>query len=70
MFVDVGSKKDGLVHIKDVSKDYFIQDLQSRYSPGQDVDVWIKFADGDKWKLGNHWYWFTIKSHLMYYLTV
>ena len=52
MFVDVGSRKDGLVHVKDVSKDYFIQDLQSRFLPGQDVDVWVKFADKDKWKLG------------------
>jgi predicted RNA-binding protein with RPS1 domain len=52
MYVDIGTKKDGLVHIKDVSRDYFIQDLKSRYAPGQDIDVWVKFVDGDKWKLG------------------
>jgi len=50
--VDVGSKKDGLVHIKDVSKDYFIQDLGSRFIAGQDLDVWVKFVDGERWKLG------------------
>eukprot|EP00597_Dinobryon_sp_UTEXLB2267_P009210 CAMPEP_0170085786 /NCGR_PEP_ID=MMETSP0019_2-20121128/20584_1 /TAXON_ID=98059 /ORGANISM="Dinobryon sp., Strain UTEXLB2267" /LENGTH=289 /DNA_ID=CAMNT_0010302425 /DNA_START=375 /DNA_END=1240 /DNA_ORIENTATION=+ len=52
LFVDVGSKKDGLVHVKDVSKDYFIPDLKSRFRPGQDVDVWVKFIDVSNYKLG------------------
>ena len=54
MFVDVGSEKDGLVHVKDISKDYFIQQSQlpSRFTPGQDVDVWVKFVDADQAKLG------------------
>ena len=29
MFVDVGAKRDGLVHVKDISKDYFITNHQS-----------------------------------------
>ena len=29
MFVDVGAKRDGLVHVKDISKDYFINNHQS-----------------------------------------
>ena len=29
MFVDIGSKRDGLVHVKDISKDYFINNHQS-----------------------------------------
>ena len=52
MFVDVGSQKDGLLHIKDVSRDYFIQDLESRFIPGQDVDVYVKFVECDSKKLG------------------
>ena len=52
MFVDIGSQKDGLVHVKDVSKDYFIQNLASKFSPGQDVDVWVKFCDDKEMKLG------------------
>lgn len=56
MFVDIGSKKDGLLHIKDVSKDYFIQDLQSRFIPGQDVDVYIKFVEVEEKKLGLQMY--------------
>jgi Ribonuclease G/E len=29
MYVDIGSKRDGLVHVKDMSKDYFISNHQS-----------------------------------------
>ena len=29
MFVDIGTKRDGLVHVKDISKDYFINNHQS-----------------------------------------
>ena len=29
MFVDVGAKRDGLVHVKDISKEYFINNHQS-----------------------------------------
>ena len=52
MFVDVGSQKDGLVHVKDISKDYFIQNHASKFVPGQDVDVWVKFCDHEEMKLG------------------
>jgi len=52
LFVDVGSAKDGLVHIKDISKDYFVQDHTRQFSPGQEVDVWVKFADEENNKLG------------------
>lgn len=52
MFVDIGSKKDGLVHVKDISKDYFINKIESKYSPGQDIDVWVKFVEEESGKLG------------------
>ena len=52
LFVDVGSKRDGLVHIKDVSKDYFVSNLESKFVPGQDVDVWVKFVEEKAYKLG------------------
>jgi transcriptional accessory protein Tex/SPT6 len=52
MFVDIGTKKDGLVHIKDVSRDYFLNDLTGKFSPGQDVDVWVKFIEEKDSKLG------------------
>lgn len=52
LFVDVGSKRDGLVHIKDVSKDYFISQLETKFVPGQDVDVWVKFCEPKSYKLG------------------
>ena len=29
MFVDVGAKRDGLVHVKDISRNYFISNHQS-----------------------------------------
>ena len=51
-FVDIGTTKDGLAHISDISKDYFIQNILSKYSPGQKVDVWIKFIDPVNSKLG------------------
>ena len=72
--MDVGTKKDGLVHIKgyrniskhqlqiintisktsclDVSRDYFVQDLNKLFKAGQDLDVWIKFIDVKGYKLG------------------
>ena len=56
MFVDVGSEKDGLVHIKDISKDYFVQNHASKFSPGQDLDVWVKFVDAEGNKLGLQMY--------------
>lgn len=34
LFVDVGTKKDGLVHIRDISKDYFVENLVNRFIPG------------------------------------
>lgn len=45
MFVDIGTLKDGLVHIKDMSKDYFTKNHASKYLPGMDIPVWIKFID-------------------------
>lgn len=51
-FMDVGSTKDGLVHVKDISKDYFVHNLVNKYSPGQVVDVWVKFVDAATNKLG------------------
>jgi predicted RNA-binding protein with RPS1 domain len=56
LFVDVGSRRDGLVHIKDVSKDYFISQLETKFVPGQDVDVWVKFCEAKKYKLGLQMY--------------
>ena len=47
-FVDIGAVKDGLVHVRDISKDYFIQNHQAKFTPGQDIDVWIKFIEGEK----------------------
>jgi hypothetical protein len=52
MFVDIGSKKDGMVHVKDISKDYFINKIESKYAPGQDIDVWVKFVEEESAKLG------------------
>jgi hypothetical protein len=52
MFVDIGSKKDGMVHVKDISKDYFINKIESKYTPGQDIDVWVKFVEEESAKLG------------------
>lgn len=51
-FMDVGSTKDGLVHVKDISKDYFVNNIVNKYSPGQVVDVWVKFVDAANNKLG------------------
>lgn len=52
LFVDVGAIKDGLVHVRDISKDYFVQNHENKFIPGQDMDVWIKFVDHEVNKLG------------------
>ena len=56
MFVDIGTVKDALVHIKDVSTDYFIPNLSSKYQPGQMIDVWVKFVDEETSKIGLQMY--------------
>ena len=56
MFVDIGSKKDGLVHVKDVSNDYFMQNLETQFRPGQDISVWIKYVDPESMKLALQMY--------------
>ena len=53
IFVDVGSTKDGLLHIKDLSKDYFVENIKNKFIPGQDIDVWVKFVLPESSKLGN-----------------
>ena len=50
--MDIGTIKDGLVHIKDVSSNYFISNLSKKFIPGQDIDVWVKFIDDGQKKLG------------------
>jgi ribosomal protein S1 len=52
LFVDIGAKRDGLVHVKDISKDYFISNHESKFIPGQDIDVWVKFVEEETSKLG------------------
>lgn len=56
LYVDIGTDRDGLVHVKDVSKDYFIQKLETKFIVGQDIDVWIKFVDSRNNKLGLQMY--------------
>lgn len=51
MYLDIGAVRDGLVHIKEVSNTYFVDDLTRRFQVGQDVDAWIKFVDEDMYKL-------------------
>lgn len=50
--MDVGSTKDGFVHVKDCSDKYFIDDIGNRYAPGTDLDVYIKFVDPEEKILG------------------
>ena len=45
LFVDVGAERDGLVHIKDVSRQYSVENIQSKIITGQSLDVWVKFVD-------------------------
>jgi hypothetical protein len=52
LFVDVGAKRDGLVHVKDISKDYFIQNHEQKFIAGQDIDVWVKFIEPKSARLG------------------
>jgi predicted RNA-binding protein with RPS1 domain len=52
MYVDVGAIKDGLVHIKDTSDTYFVQNLEAKYTRGQDLDTWVKFVDLVNGKFG------------------
>lgn len=50
--MDIGTVIDGLVHIKDASNIYFIPDLSTRYQPGDEVTVWVKFVNPVERKLG------------------
>lgn len=56
MFIDVGTKRDALLHIKDISKDYFVENIEAKFIPGQDLEVWIKFIDSDRGKVGLQMY--------------
>ena len=48
----MGAKRDGLVHVKDISKDYFIQNHEQKFIAGQDIDVWVKFIEPKSERLG------------------
>lgn len=52
--VDVGAEVNGLVHIKDVSKDYFYKstDIEKQYRKRQELEVWVKFVDIENNKIG------------------
>lgn len=52
LFVDIGARRDGLVHVKDISKDFFISNHESKFIPGQDIDVWVKWVEEESLKLG------------------
>jgi transcriptional accessory protein Tex/SPT6 len=52
----VGTKRDALVHIKDVSNSHFVTNLDSKFVPGQDVDVYVKFVLLSEKKLGLQMY--------------
>jgi transcriptional accessory protein Tex/SPT6 len=54
--VDVGTKRDALVHIKDISNSYFVTNLDSKFVPGQDIDVYVKFILLSEKKLGLQMY--------------
>ena len=56
LFVDVGIKRDALVHIKDISDSYFVTNLESKFVPGQDIDVYVKFILLSENKLGLQMY--------------
>ena len=52
MFVDVGTMKDGLVHIKDVSSDHFVKNVNGKYTAGDDITVYVKFVVPEEKKFG------------------
>lgn len=52
IFVDIGAEVNGLVHVKDASKDYFVPDLEKRFRKKQELDVWVKFVDTEISKIG------------------
>lgn len=56
LFVDIGTSRDGLLHVKDLSKDYFVSNHESKFHPGDDITVWIKFVDATAEKLGLQMY--------------
>lgn len=45
MYVDIGARTDGLVHINAVSNSYFIDTLEGKYIGGDEVDVWVSEVD-------------------------
>jgi transcriptional accessory protein Tex/SPT6 len=51
-FIDIGTSKDCLLHISDVSAEYFVKETVSRFNPGDKIDVWIKFVDTTTQKIG------------------
>ena len=52
MFVDICSTRDGLVHVKDISRNYFVSSPHDHYRAGQDIDCYIKYVDPENKKIG------------------
>lgn len=51
VYVDVGSSRDALLHISDIKSDGFVAHPRDVFTPGDEVKVWIKYADVDNNKL-------------------
>ena len=52
MFVDVGTSKDGLVHIRDIDNQHFVHRVDVRFRPGDDITVYVKFVVPEEKKFG------------------
>jgi len=44
--------KDGLVHIKDVSNDHFVKNVNGKNTAGDDITVYVKFVVPEEKKFG------------------
>lgn len=44
VYVDIGAKADGLVHLRDMSVD-FVHEVEDIVRPGDKLTVWIKYVD-------------------------
>jgi predicted RNA-binding protein with RPS1 domain len=65
MFVDVGAKSDGFVHISNSNNKYFVWQLFDKYQAGDEIDVWVNEVKPNERKLHLQLYPYLLDSEEM-----
>jgi predicted RNA-binding protein with RPS1 domain len=65
MFVDVGAKSDGFVHISNSNNKYFVWQLFDKYQAGDEIDVWVNEVKPNERRLHLQLYPYLLDSEEM-----